>query len=241
MVTRKPRKALSILLASTMLASMFSLPTAVSAADTQAENSEAGTLTSYYSTNGTGVGVKKSITVDGEISDWNSSMLIAQGTANDDPRVYRPDSMYEVGIDNYALYGAWDDTNLYLMWEMTNVQDVVATGDNFPLTQGTLYMNQNLPFKQCIPADIGNICISDTFPGPHNVSILKDPARGEIPFFRRGPFRISAYRTLFPGLFIILHAIETLLRDHSKLLRGQYSSLAAIYADAMLSSRPSSS
>ena len=145
MVTR-PRKVLSILLASTMLASMFSLPTAVSAADTQAENSDAGTLASYYSTNSTGVGVKKSITVDGEISDWNSSMLIAQGTANDDPRVYRPDSMYEVGIDNYALYGAWDDTNLYLMWEMTNVQDVVATDDNYPLTQGTLYMNQNLPF-----------------------------------------------------------------------------------------------
>ena len=114
MVTR-PRKVLSILLASTMLASMFSLPTAVSAADTQAENSDSGTLASYYSTNSTGVGVKKSITVDGEISDWNSSMLIAQGTANDDPRVYRPDSMYEVGIDNYALYGAWDDTNLYLM------------------------------------------------------------------------------------------------------------------------------
>lgn len=144
MVTR-PRKVLSILLASTMLASMFSLPTAVSAADTQAETSGAGTLASYYSTNSTGVGVKKSITVDGEISDWDSSMLIAQGTANDDPRVYRPDSMYEVGIDDYALYGAWDDTNLYLMWEMTNVQDVVATGDNFPLTQGTLYMNQNLP------------------------------------------------------------------------------------------------
>lgn len=61
-------------------------------------------------------------------------MLIAQGAANDDPRVYRPNSMYEVPIDLYALYGAYDD-NLYLMWEMTNVQDVVDRGDDYPLSQ----------------------------------------------------------------------------------------------------------
>ena len=47
--------------------------------------SAAGTLASYYSTNAAGTGAKKTITVDGDISDWNSSMLIAQGTANDDP------------------------------------------------------------------------------------------------------------------------------------------------------------
>ncbi len=72
------------------------------------------------------------------IADWDSSMLIAQGAANDDPRVYRPNSMYEVPIDLYALYGAYDDDNLYLMWEMTNVQDVVDTGDDYPLSQGHL-------------------------------------------------------------------------------------------------------
>ena len=67
--------------------------------------SAAGTLASYYSTNAAGTGAKKTITVDGDISDWDSSMLIAQGTANDDPRVYRPNSMYEIPIDMYALYG----------------------------------------------------------------------------------------------------------------------------------------
>ena len=90
-------------------------------------------LASYYKTNAVGKGSSKTITVDGDVSDWDSSMLIAQGAANDDPRVYRPNSMYEIPYDAYALYGAWDDTNLYLMIEMTNVQDVVAPNDNYPM------------------------------------------------------------------------------------------------------------
>ena len=108
--------------------------------------SAAETLASYYSTNAAGTGAKKTITVDGDISDWNSSMLIAQGTANDDPRVYRPNSMYEIPIDLYALYAAYDNENLYLMWEMTNVQDVVAPNDNYPLSQGVLFQTMNVPF-----------------------------------------------------------------------------------------------
>ena len=73
-------------------------------------------------------------------------MIIAQGAANDDPRVYRPNSMYEVPIDLYTLYGTYDDENVYLMWEMTNVQDVVAPNDDYPLSQGTLFKNMNVPF-----------------------------------------------------------------------------------------------
>ena len=104
-------------------------------------------LASQYTTNpNNGVGVKKTISVDGSLSDWDSSMLIAQGAANDDPRVYRDNSMYEIPIDLYALYGAYDDKNLYLMWEMTNVQDVVAPNDNYPLSQGVLWQTQELPF-----------------------------------------------------------------------------------------------
>ncbi len=99
-------------------------------AATAASNSS---LASYYKTNAVGKGSSKTITVDGDVSDWNSSMLIAQGAANDDPRVYRPNSMYEIPYDAYALYGAWDDKNLYLMIEMTNVQDVVASNDRHPL------------------------------------------------------------------------------------------------------------
>ena len=104
-------------------------------------------LSSYYSTNPKGgLGVKKNITVDGVVSDWNSSMIIAQGTANDDPRVYRYNSMDENPVDLYTLYGAYDDNYLYLMWEMTNVQDIVAPNDEEPLEQGWLYSSESLPF-----------------------------------------------------------------------------------------------
>ncbi len=135
---RNSKKLTSLILAAVMLVTMFAFALPASAAET---------LASYYSTNPNGqVGVQKTITVDGEISDWNSSMIIAQGTANDDPRVYRPNSMYEVPLDLYTLYGAYDDNNLYLMWEMTNVQDVVAPNDDYPLSQGILYQTMNIPF-----------------------------------------------------------------------------------------------
>ena len=120
--------------------------TAAGMASVANDVNNASSLSSYYSTNKAGLGGNKTITVDGSISDWDSSMIIAQGTANDDPRVYRPNSMYEVPIDMYTLYAAYDDNNLYLMWEMTNVQDVVAPSDNFPLAQGVLFQTMNVPF-----------------------------------------------------------------------------------------------
>ncbi len=109
------------------------------------DGSTAPALDGYFSTNPEGqVGKKASITIDGSISDWDSSMLIAQGVANDDPRVYRPNSMYEIAMDDYALYAAWDNSNLYLMWEMANVQDAVAPSDTYPISQGNLWIN-NMP------------------------------------------------------------------------------------------------
>lgn len=109
------------------------------------DGSTAPALGGYYATNPNGqVGKQASITIDGSISDWDSSMLIAQGVANNDPRVYRPSSMHEIAIDDYALYAAWDNNNLYLMWEVANVQDAIAPMDNFPLTQGNLWI-YNLP------------------------------------------------------------------------------------------------
>ena len=51
-------------------------------------------------------------------------MIIAQGAANDDPRVYMDAAMHEIPIGStYALYGCYDDNNLYLMWEITNVRE----------------------------------------------------------------------------------------------------------------------
>ena len=109
-----------------------------------------------YATNpNNGYGKRKTITVDGDKSDWDSSMLIAQGVANDDPRVYAHWSMHEIAIDDYAMYAAWDDNNLYVMYEMANVQDVVAPGEDFPLTQGNLWI-YNLPVFMYIYTGDGN-------------------------------------------------------------------------------------
>ena len=111
----------------------------------QGDGSTAPALDGYFSTNPENqVGKKANITIDGSISDWDKSMLIAQGVANDDPRVYRPNSMYEIGMDDYALYAAWDDNNLYLMWEMANVQDAIAPMDTYPISQGNHWIN-NMP------------------------------------------------------------------------------------------------
>ena len=111
----------------------------------QGDGSTAPALDGYFSTNPDNqVGKKANITIDGSISDWDKSMLIAQGVANDDPRVYRDNSMYEIGMDDYALYAAWDDNNLYLMWEMANVQDAVAPNDTYPISQGNHWIN-NMP------------------------------------------------------------------------------------------------
>ncbi len=72
-----------------------------------------------------------SISVDGKVDDWDKCMLIAQGVANDDPRVYMPSAIHERSVDNYALYASWDDSNLYFMWEMANVSGVLGGNDIF--------------------------------------------------------------------------------------------------------------
>lgn len=78
---------------------------------TKVESSE------YYWTNKNGaVGVNKTIS---SFSDWTEDMKIAQGAANDDPRAFR--GYHEKATDFYALYAAYDDTNLYLMIEMPSI------------------------------------------------------------------------------------------------------------------------
>ncbi|MBQ3329650.1 MAG: starch-binding protein [Ruminococcus sp.] len=118
-----------------------------------------------YATNpNNGYGKRKTITVDGDKSDWEQSMLIAQGVANDDPRVYAGWSMHEIAFDDYAMYAAWDDTNLYIMYEMANVQDVVASGEDYPMTQGNLWIN-NIPVFLYIFTGNGNITHGETAGG----------------------------------------------------------------------------
>lgn len=75
------------------------------------------TVSSYYWTNKNGaVGTNKTIS---SWSDWTEAEKIAQGAANDDPRAFR--GYHEKATDFYALYVAYDDTNLYLMIEMPSI------------------------------------------------------------------------------------------------------------------------
>lgn len=95
-----------------------------------------------------------SITVDGNPADWDSSMLIAQGVANDDPRVYMPSAIHERSADNYALYACWDDSNLYFMWEMANVSGVLG-GDGIFSAQkpnGSIW-NPGMPMYMLLSVD----------------------------------------------------------------------------------------
>lgn len=72
---------------------------------------------SYYWTNKNGaVGTNKTIS---SWSDWTEAERIAQSAAYDDPRTWT--GIQEVPYDVYALYAAYDDTNLYLMVELTNI------------------------------------------------------------------------------------------------------------------------
>lgn len=101
-------------------------------------------VTEYYWANKDGaVGKEKTIS---SFSDWSEDMKIVQGAANDDPRVFCGWSMHEVQTDAYALYAAYDDTNLYLMVELTNVQDIVAPQDNYPISDNGQYWNRGTPF-----------------------------------------------------------------------------------------------
>lgn len=100
----------------------------------------------YYATNPElQLGKNKTITVDGDVSDWDSSMIIAQGVANDDPRVYMPSAMHEQPWDAYALYAAWDNDNLYFMWEMANTSYIISPEDNFAAS------NEARPWRNSIP------------------------------------------------------------------------------------------
>lgn len=125
---KSTRKAISILLTVLMLISCVSVSFTV--------NASTGTLCDKYATNPQGkIGVKKTITIDGSYSDWSSDMLIAQGAAWDVANHYKGGHENCV-LDTYALYGAWDNDNLYVAWQMVNTTDTWAREGDGPLSDG---------------------------------------------------------------------------------------------------------
>ena len=142
----------------------FKKRTSGSSGSSGSDGSTSPAIGGNYATNPSGYGARKTITIDGDKSDWEQSMLIAQGVANDDPRVYAHWAMHEIGFDDYAMYAAWDDTNLYIMYEMANVQDIVAPGEDYPMTQGNLWIN-NIPVFLYIYTGVGNVTHNQTATG----------------------------------------------------------------------------
>lgn len=123
------KKAVSVLLAAAMLVSVLAVSFTV--------NASTGTLASnYYATNPDGkVGVQKTITIDGSASDWDESMLIAQGAAWDVANQYKGGHENCV-LDTYALFACWDSSNLYVGWQMVNTTDTWAREGDGPLSDG---------------------------------------------------------------------------------------------------------
>ena len=99
------------------------------------------TTDSKYATNPNGFGQYKTIN---DFSDWSEDMIIAQGVANDDARIFRGSHEGPV-YDTYALYGAWDDDNLYLMWQFVNITDVVDPAQGYPISDNGKPWNGDIP------------------------------------------------------------------------------------------------
>ncbi len=121
------KKLLSVFLVAAMLISVASVSAFAST----------GTLApTYYATNPNGkVGVQKTITVDGNASDWDESMLIAQGAAWDVANQYKGGHENCV-LDTYALFACWDSSNLYIGWQMVNTTDTWAREGDGSLSDG---------------------------------------------------------------------------------------------------------
>lgn len=116
----------------------------------------AAALDGHFGTNPNGgFGKNATITIDGSFDDWSEDMMIAKGVANDDPRIFR--GAHEGPVyDSYALYSAWDDENLYLMWQFTNVTDVVAADQEYPKSDNGKPYNGDIPMMLALNTGSGN-------------------------------------------------------------------------------------
>ena len=94
------------------------------------------TTPKYYWTNKNGaVGNNKTIT---GLSSWSEEDKIIQGVACDTPRCWLGGHEYP-DPDLYAMFAAWDDTNLYLLIEIPNVDDADAV-DNDKCYAGSQFL-----------------------------------------------------------------------------------------------------
>ena len=122
-----------------------------------------------YGTNDKGYGVNKTIS---SWSDWTEDMQIARGAAYDDPRTWM--GIQETAYDAYAMYAAYDDTNLYIMVELTNLPDGRATfmNHNYAGSDNAWWDNRDCPIGFVINTGKG---VTSTSP-----TVLQSGATGPI-------------------------------------------------------------
>ncbi len=122
-----------------------------------------------YGTNDKGYGVNKTIS---NWSDWTEDMQIARGASYDDPRTWK--GIQETSYDAYALYAAYDDTNLYIMVELTNLPDSRATfmNHNYAGSDNAWWDNRDCPLGFIINTGKG---VTSTSP-----TVLQSGATGPI-------------------------------------------------------------
>lgn len=89
----------------------------------------------YYWTNKNGYGNSKTIS---GLSSWSEDDKIIQSVACDTPRCWLGGHEYP-DPDLYAMFAAWDDTNLYLLIEIPNVDDADAV-DNDKCYAGSQFL-----------------------------------------------------------------------------------------------------
>ena len=220
-MAKKPLRLLSATLAllmvasSTVSASAVTVDTANSAATNDKLSSSGQAIGGKYATNPKGqVGKYKTIT---SASDFTEDMIIAQGVANDDPRIFR--GSHEAPVyDTYALYSAWDDSNLYLGWQFTNVTDIVDPAQGYPTSDNGKPWNGDIP--QMLALDLGTGKSADmssgTMAGGEYVWGLKvgfetridalmcfssKPGVGQPALFKTGSDGLFSYTNPAPALF----------------------------------------
>ena len=100
-------------------------------------------------------------------TDWSSDMIIAQGAANDVCQSFV--GSHEAPLyDSYALYAAWDDSNIYLGWQYVNVVDVTDPAQGYPISDNGKPYNGDIRITLAFDTDSAvsvEGCMSDGVTG----------------------------------------------------------------------------
>ncbi len=111
----------------------------------------------YYWTNKNGYGNSKTIS---GLSSWSEDDKIIQSVACDTPRCWLGGHEYP-DPDLYAMFAAWDDTNLYLLIEIPNVDDADAV-DNDKCYAGSQFLPMGIVLNTG-KRTAGNGCLESGF------------------------------------------------------------------------------